>query len=139
MRLPDMTGTEEGRALNGIVSPWRSSKAEAAFPGCSQRSVRSVSLGGGTDFILCASRFSPARYFGTLIVRHSHTGSVNQRFFPAVYPRTSKACLIKRRLSRVLAGDYMLGYGLELDRGCQEHGKVNSADHTLFVRFATCW
>ena len=52
--------------------------------------------------------------------------------------RTSKACLIKRRLSRVLAGDYMLGYGLELDRGCQEHGKVNSADHTLFVRFATC-
>ena len=36
-RLRDRDGTEDGRALNGIVYPWRSSKIECTVLRCSMR------------------------------------------------------------------------------------------------------
>ena len=37
MRLPGRDGTENSRALNGVVCLWRSSKAGCTVPGCSRR------------------------------------------------------------------------------------------------------
>ena len=37
MRLPGWNGTEDGRALNGVVYPWRFSKAGCAVLRCSMR------------------------------------------------------------------------------------------------------
>ena len=59
MRLPGRDGTENSRALNGVVWPWRSSKAGYTVPGVPGGEARSVSLIGGPDFDCVSVRVWP--------------------------------------------------------------------------------